>query len=53
MTEAILRKKPGVSSLSVLPDGDPGGWWWNAPSKIRFARDSPLEESGFELLVPP
>jgi hypothetical protein len=24
-----------------------------APPKVRFATDSPLEEEGFELLVPP
>jgi len=26
---------------------------WDAPPKVRFATDSPLEESGFEPSVPP
>jgi hypothetical protein len=46
VTEALL------SDTVRNQDREPGGWWWNAPSKIRFARDSPLEGSGFELSVP-
>jgi hypothetical protein len=26
--------------------------WWDAPPKVKFARDSPLEGSGFEPSVP-
>ena len=31
----------------------PGGHRWDALPKARFAADSPLEEAGFELSVPP
>jgi hypothetical protein len=64
---AMLRRPEGatvdevVSALSALrrsrcrrsTDERAAGIFGALIQEVRFARDSPLEESGFELLVPP
>ena len=44
---AIWAKPVGLMPRAVVPAS------CGAPPKVRFASDSPLEESGFELMVPP
>ncbi len=43
------RELPTAEALFRQTDGPR----WDSPPKIRFAPDSPLEEDGFELPVPP
>ena len=50
---AMARGWPRIRLLSGAGVGEiPDGHRWDAPPKVRFARDSPLEGGGFEPSVP-
>jgi hypothetical protein len=50
---AMARGWPRIRLLSGAGVGEiPDGHRWDAPPKVRFARDSPLEGDGFEPSVP-
>jgi hypothetical protein len=49
----MARGWPRIRLLSGAGVGEiPDGHRWDAPPKVRFARDSPLEGNGFEPSVP-
>jgi|HubBroStandDraft_3_1064219.scaffolds.fasta_scaffold203647_2 hypothetical protein len=49
----MARGWPRIRLLSGAGVGEiPDGHRWDAPPKVRFARDSPLEGDGFEPSVP-